>query len=998
MQGSWALDHGVGGVFPSRGAITAAFHQRRAARRLRFRNAVGRILGISDFNAEITARATSIPTFAHLGRSCQAFCLHCRRAEELDSGSDASDIWVPALPCESCRIAGRSPFVHLRLSRNVYCRCDASGREYLTGGPAATFHDTRMHTSEDIQCATSEAGPVATACAFETLDILTLIFAFGLPYIHEHDPRPVRSPSSGCAALRALPGSLGRRFDKCMDDFASWGDRFADYLPRGAPTPGGVYRGGVACMATFELGSMPTRGAVRRGEDRTSVSDVPVVPLDGTAHDEPSSSTVSGTGSVDSDPSERDRDVRAVSVDSRAESAASPESDDAVQSVATTPSESEVRELSPKMDSAAAEQDLLRCRQLLGSAVAGQPIRAFDLEHPESGRERDILKKILYHEDGTVVTPAGIIIRDRPVLTEGKKVVKQRRKEVRDMEALALFRSETLSLTESCKVKHSIPQGRSLFPYTAKSSWVAACRSRKNELAAAVLRHFPGPAGFNLADVDIVWLREAASELGRGLTLSCDLRDMDYKSLLPKKWGEKRKHATMKKLADHLNSGHRITNLRRFFLKPNEALGKPKPRGIQSVDDGMVGLHAIDAALFEHAMFDQDFLQNRSIKRAGPAACQKRLGKLFRRFNDDIAVSIDFGSWDSTVQNQLRDCIENAALTAFLAGLPGGDSGLVEQAHVDRVKQELRLKSTYLDIIATCFGRESGDRGTSSLNWLTNMLLVGLLNRKLTGDTFASWVAKLKANEADVDFCAEGDDLVLLLRRIYEGYNREEGAERAGVPRRTGSDVAEVIDKLYKDAGLKMEPQTFGGRVVSVFEGMCSPKERVEFVSRVWLQKDGFWWSIPKLSKLIPGLGVTFSKEANLGNLFYTAGLSGRTVSAYLPLVRGIYDNMMTGGRRLGGHKWVGNTWTQMRVQWEVQDRALPGTLEEGVKHLADGLIKQSKDMGLEALSREAVAREYPTLTVQLQEYLEERLKVVRDRDDWWCETAAVLELVSQHI
>ncbi|OLP74603.1 hypothetical protein AK812_SmicGene45810 [Symbiodinium microadriaticum] len=99
-------------------------------------------------------------------------------------------------------------------------------------------------------------------------------------------------------------------------------------------------------------------------------------------------------------------------------------------------------------------------------------------------------------------------------------------------------------------------------------------------------------------------------------------------------------------------------------VKPNEALGKAKPRLIISTGDVGAVTHLFDAGAVEHLVFSDPLFEGRSIKHAEPEEVADRVGSRARKF--DYVASMDFGSFDGSCTNEVRDIVENSIIVALL--------------------------------------------------------------------------------------------------------------------------------------------------------------------------------------------------------------------------------------------------------------------------------------------------------------------------------------------
>ena len=154
-------------------------------------------------------------------------------------------------------------------------------------------------------------------------------------------------------------------------------------------------------------------------------------------------------------------------------------------------------------------------------------------------------------------------------------------------------------------------------------------------------------------------------------------------------------------------------------VKPNEALSKVKPRAIISAKDDGVIRHVFDARILEHVLFENPVFEGRSIKHATQHEVSRRVGELLRNY--DYAASMDFGAFDGSCTSEIRNLVENDIIVSLFAKLgTENDKGLLYQAVHNRIKQKanVSVKSVLKAVIEDMI-RESGDRGTSILNFIT---------------------------------------------------------------------------------------------------------------------------------------------------------------------------------------------------------------------------------------------------------------------------------------
>lgn len=220
--------------------------------------------------------------------------------------------------------------------------------------------------------------------------------------------------------------------------------------------------------------------------------------------------------------------------------------------------------------------------------------------------------------------------------------------------------------------------------------------------------------------------KDAAESLHKKTTL---LADFEWFAYIPGSWGNpfgQRGQTGFSKLAACKEG---VKQVHTFFVKLNEALQKIKPRLIQSMGDNGCMTYTFDAAFLETLMFGISLLEKRSVKHAGPEHLRARLANLLRPFLKGYGISYDYGSFDgSNCQrgNDPRKALKELVEIRVLHMLFGADAQLSDisrQAAEERARKFLRSSSVYWTLYTKVFGRESGDRGTSCLNFLVNLTL-----------------------------------------------------------------------------------------------------------------------------------------------------------------------------------------------------------------------------------------------------------------------------------
>lgn len=131
-----------------------------------------------------------------------------------------------------------------------------------------------------------------------------------------------------------------------------------------------------------------------------------------------------------------------------------------------------------------------------------------------------------------------------------------------------------------------------------------------------------------------------------------------------------------------------------------------------------------DAGILESVLFENPVFEGRSIKHASQSEVSRRAGELMRAY--DYVASMDFGAFDGPCTSEIRTLVENDIIVSLFSKLLGteNDKGLLYQAVFDRIKQKANISvKTVLRAVIEDMIRESGGRGTSILNFITNLVL-----------------------------------------------------------------------------------------------------------------------------------------------------------------------------------------------------------------------------------------------------------------------------------
>ncbi|OLP77186.1 hypothetical protein AK812_SmicGene42781 [Symbiodinium microadriaticum] len=285
------------------------------------------------------------------------------------------------------------------------------------------------------------------------------------------------------------------------------------------------------------------------------------------------------------------------------------------------------------------------------------------------------------------------------------------------------------------------------------------------------------------------------------------------------------------------------TTLRKSgHVKPNEALGKQKPRLILEGGPRSVVTHLFDARVMEDLIFHTTFFEERSIKHTSLKGLCQRIRNLAERY--DFTKSL----LHSVVGHLLHAC------------------GLTRDALDARDNENLKaVIQREARLLVEEKIRESGGRGTSIFNYLTNMMAflaaIILLAREkgLPEKSIKTMLSDFFQGKGDwYDIIAEDDDgeqffskgLLALL-----GYRNGDKFDKA--------KFGEEFFAQYRHLGLKIEPQGPDGEV-PFSKALVSTQGRMEFCSKLFVYHKGVGAWMPKPKKTFIGSQVSFDVGASV--------------------------------------------------------------------------------------------------------------------------------------
>jgi len=366
-----------------------------------------------------------------------------------------------------------------------------------------------------------------------------------------------------------------------------------------------------------------------------------------------------------------------------------------------------------------------------------------------------------------------------------------------------------------------------------------------------------------------------------------DMTYLDWGEMMSKSWGKEEGWSVLEKVftdccwaeggarTDRTKAELRkLRSLKRsFFVKLAEALEKVKPRLIQQAGKDGAAVHISDAGILEKIVFGIAFLEMRSIKHATPRQLRKRFATFLDKFFSGYAMSGDFGKYDSCMKSTIREEVENTVVWELLSGLNVG-SGVADRALADRIKTKLNSMSSHHWLSTFNAGRESGDRGTSLLNYITNLIIFTITvarevqHREITRGT-STHDARLRGithikrwyqgESVGFDWVGEGDDNLHLYSKAFinNAPGKDLNEKRLGMAKR--------IVATSTALGFYLEPQGVDGEA-ELQDALVPVTQRVEFTSKIMVPFKAakgqlFVSFLPKVKKTLVGSRVSFSTQ-----------------------------------------------------------------------------------------------------------------------------------------
>jgi hypothetical protein len=397
-----------------------------------------------------------------------------------------------------------------------------------------------------------------------------------------------------------------------------------------------------------------------------------------------------------------------------------------------------------------------------------------------------------------------------------------------------------------------------------------------------------------------------------------------------------------------------------IFVKGNECLAKMKPRIIQARDDRVALMESILCKMFADALYAPQMFESSSIKHASLHDLADRFRTHLKSFVRGKFISADFVAWESRLNLAKRKATENTGLVEYASRI-SARCPFVRAALKQRCKEKLHARGKYHWITADDFGRESGDGGTSTLNFFDNICFTVALDMRLAsatgGDsTVKTCVDRRVKGTSWLTSIHEGDDTIL----VYSD----------ALMKKLGPQT--VLDETlahYDELRVEIEPATKGGvsrgvEVLQPFNG------RIEFCSRLW-DLTARPYSIPMLQKALRSAAVTMAKGA-IEEASYLKGISGMYNAVHHPLLYNLFNLLASRGAKtshLDDKSFKGRALAAWTGSADVEAKLL------SLRHSA---------MACDQRARALVAREHAALTCEKQIAIEEHLEALRSGvEDW---------------
>ena len=134
--------------------------------------------------------------------------------------------------------------------------------------------------------------------------------------------------------------------------------------------------------------------------------------------------------------------------------------------------------------------------------------------------------------------------------------------------------------------------------------------------------------------------------------------------------------------------------------------------------------HLFDAGLVEDLIFSTPFFESRSIKHTSMAGLCQRMCKIAESYA--YTASLDFGAFDGSLGSDIRTEVEESLLASVVGHLVHACQLTRDALNARENENFAALVQREARLLVEEKIRESGDRGTSILNYISNM--VGFLS------------------------------------------------------------------------------------------------------------------------------------------------------------------------------------------------------------------------------------------------------------------------------
>ena len=270
--------------------------------------------------------------------------------------------------------------------------------------------------------------------------------------------------------------------------------------------------------------------------------------------------------------------------------------------------------------------------------------------------------------------------------------------------------------------------------------------------------------------------------------------------------------------------------------------------------------------------------------------CLCRIGNFVRSYA--YTASTDFGAFDGSCTRGIRDSIENMILKKLFSTVLGDSEevvALLREALRDRTKDSCKMrlgacvKFFFEDMI-----RESGDRGTSILNFLTNYVMhIGAAHFMLTQAGIKSAAVDVIVEGAIrsgelLNIMCEGDDGLMGFTKKYVEIVAQGDKQKFG----------QMLVSAYAHFGFKLEPQGPNGEV-SAGSALLSSAERNEFCSKIFICVAEGTYLYPKPSKFFQSLRVSFDIASVAATAGVTKAVSLMATAVHNPVLYSMARSLM---------------------------------------------------------------------------------------------------------